>query len=120
MGEAVATTEASIHEIKASLDLLHGNLARIDTTQQQLMAQLGLLSDGVQESTRRHDEAARHLEALDHRVGSAAPTRDLSRGRPPSQEEDDADPGDHAPHGKATLRPAHVTWTGNAPGASWY
>jgi hypothetical protein len=118
MGEAVATTEASIHEIRASLDLLHGNLARIDTTQQQLMEQLGLLFDGVQESTRQHDEAARRLEALDHRVGSAVPTRDLSRGHPPSLEEDDADPGEHAPHGKTTLHPAHMTWTGNAPGAS--
>jgi hypothetical protein len=45
MGEAAATTEASlqelrvtteasIHELRASLDLLHGNVARIDTTQQ--------------------------------------------------------------------------------------
>jgi hypothetical protein len=27
-----ATTEASIHELRASLDLLHGNVACIDTT----------------------------------------------------------------------------------------
>jgi septal ring factor EnvC (AmiA/AmiB activator) len=78
MGEAVATTEASLNKIRASLDLLHGNLARIDTTQQQLKEQLGLLADGMQESTRRHDEAARRLEALDQRVGSAVPPRDLS------------------------------------------
>jgi hypothetical protein len=51
MGEAAATTEASIHELRASLDLLHSNIARIDTTQQQLAAQLGLIADGVREST---------------------------------------------------------------------
>jgi hypothetical protein len=28
-----ATTESSIHELRVSLDLLHGNMARIDTTQ---------------------------------------------------------------------------------------
>jgi hypothetical protein len=35
--ELRATTEASIHELRASLDLLHGNVSRIDTTQQQLL-----------------------------------------------------------------------------------
>jgi hypothetical protein len=34
MGEAVTSTEASLHELHASLDLLHGNVERIDTTQQ--------------------------------------------------------------------------------------
>jgi hypothetical protein len=100
-------------ELRASLDLLHGNITRIDTTQQQLVAQLGLIADGVQESTRRHDEAARRLETLDHRLGYVVPARDLSRGCPPSLEEDDADPDENAPHGKATLCPVHVTWTGN-------
>jgi hypothetical protein len=47
MAEAMTTTEASLHELRASLDLLHGNVARIDTTQQQLVAQLDLISEAV-------------------------------------------------------------------------
>jgi hypothetical protein len=45
-----ATTEGSIHELRASLDLLHGNVARIDTTQQQLLEQMGLDSAAVENS----------------------------------------------------------------------
>jgi hypothetical protein len=43
---------------------------------------------------------------------------DRDKGHPPSPEEDEADPAMRAHIGKATLRSAHVTWTGNTPGAS--
>jgi hypothetical protein len=49
MGEAVTITEAMIHELCASLDLLHGNIARIDINQQQLVTQVDLISAGVQD-----------------------------------------------------------------------
>jgi hypothetical protein len=32
MGEAQVTTEAAINELRASLDLLHGQVASMDTT----------------------------------------------------------------------------------------
>jgi hypothetical protein len=49
MGETAATTEASLKEIRYAVDLLHGRLAIIDTTQQLLVAQLGLISDAVKD-----------------------------------------------------------------------
>jgi phage shock protein A len=77
MGEAAATTEASlqelrttmeasIHELRASLDLLHGNVARIDTTWQQLLEQMGLVSAAVESSGKANDVVARQLAALEH------------------------------------------------------
>jgi hypothetical protein len=129
MGEAAATTEASlqelhttteasIQELRASLDLLHGNVARINTTQQQLMEQMGLISAAVENSTKANDAVARQLAALEHRLVNNTQPMDCDRGCPPSLEEADADPEAGVVTGKATLRPAHVKWTGNTPGAS--
>jgi phage shock protein A len=64
-----ATTESSIHELCASLDLLHGNMARIDTTQQQLWEQMGLVSTAVESSAKANDAVARQLG------GAGAPDR---------------------------------------------
>jgi hypothetical protein len=63
-----ATTEASIHELRASMDLLHGNMVRIDTTQQQLREQLGLISAAVESSAKANDAVARQLAALEHQI----------------------------------------------------
>jgi hypothetical protein len=129
MGEAAATTasslhdlrvttEASIHELRASLDLLHGNVARIDTMQQQLKEQMGLVSAAVESSAKANDAVARQLASLEQQITRTAQPLDRDSGRPPSPEEDDADPEMRGGVGKATLRAAHVTWTGNTPGAS--
>jgi hypothetical protein len=76
MGEAAATTatslhdlrvttEASIHELHASLDLLHGNVARIDTTQEQLKEQMALVSAAVESSAKANDVVTCQLAALE-------------------------------------------------------
>jgi hypothetical protein len=129
MGEAAATTatslhdlritmEASIHELRASLDLLHGNIARIDTTQQQLKEQMALASTAVESSAKANNAVARQLAALEQQIMRTSQPLDHDRGRPPSPEEDEADPEMHVGVGKAMVRSAHVTWTGNTPGAS--
>jgi hypothetical protein len=82
MGEAAASTEASlhdlrtttealIHELRASLDLLHGHVARIDTTQQQLLAQMGLVSVAVENSGKASEAVARQLAALENRIATS-------------------------------------------------
>jgi hypothetical protein len=113
MGEAAASTEAAIHELRASLDLLHGNVARIDTTQQQLVAQVDLMSAAVQDGVKTNTDTVRQLTALQDRLLAATQGIDRVHGRPPSPEEDDADPDQAVLAGKATLRPAQVTWTGD-------
>jgi hypothetical protein len=118
MGEAAASTEAAIHELRASLDLLHGNVARIDTTQQQLVAQVDLMSAAVQDGAKTNADTVRQLTALQDRLLAVTHGIDRVHGRPPSPEEDDADPDQAVLAGKATMRPAQVTWTGDTPGAS--
>jgi hypothetical protein len=49
VGEAAATTAASLTEIRAGLDLLHGQLACIDATQQQLVGQIDIIVAEVQD-----------------------------------------------------------------------
>jgi hypothetical protein len=116
--ELRATTETSIHELRASLNLLHGNVARIDTTQQQLLEQMGLVSAAVESSGKANEAVARQLAALENQIFNSNHSVDRDKGRSPSPEEDDADPAARAHIGKATLRAAHVTWTGNTAGAS--
>lgn len=118
MGEGTATTKASLTELRASLDLLHGRVAVIDTTQQSLVAQLGLIAGAVQEGAKIHADAARQLAALGNRLGLTSQAMERLRVRSPSQEEDDSDPADCVVVGKGTLRPTHVGWTGNTTGAS--
>jgi hypothetical protein len=59
MGEAMTSTEASLHELRASLDLMHGNVARIDTTQQQLVAQMDLISAAVENGAKTNADVVR-------------------------------------------------------------
>jgi hypothetical protein len=72
MGEAAISTEASFAELCANLDLLHGSVARIDTAQQYMAAQVGLISTAIQDSSKLHDTAARHFASLDHRLTELA------------------------------------------------
>ncbi|KAK1681148.1 hypothetical protein QYE76_041996 [Lolium multiflorum] len=118
MGEAAAVTEASLTEIRSSLDLLHGRVACMDTTQQQLVAQLGLIAAAVQDGAKLHNDAARQFSSLDARLAEITQGMERLRGRCPSPEEDDPDPGDCLVMGTGTLRTTRVTWTGDAPGAS--
>jgi hypothetical protein len=110
--------EATIHELHTSLDLLHGNIARIDINQQQLLVQVDLISVRVQDDAKTNADTVHQLTALQDHFDAATPGTVWAHGRTPSPEEDDADLDDIIIAGKATLRPAHVTWTGNSAGAS--
>jgi hypothetical protein len=79
---------------------------------------MGLVSATVESSGKANDAVARQLAALEHQLLNNNQPMDRDKGRPPSPEEDEADPAARAHIGKATLRSAHVTWTGNTPGAS--
>jgi hypothetical protein len=68
MGEAAAVTEASLNEVRSSLDLLHGRVACIDTTQQQLVAQIDIIATAVQDGARLHTDAARQFAVMDTRL----------------------------------------------------
>lgn len=83
MGEATTTTEASLAELRSSLDLLHGRVACIDTTQQQLVAQLGLIATAVQDGAKLHDDAARQFAALNSRLEAASQVMERLRVRSP-------------------------------------
>jgi hypothetical protein len=90
MGETAATTEASLKEIRSAVDLLHGRLAIIDTTQQLLVAQLGLISDAVKDGATKHADAARYFASLDERLTVSTQAMERLHVRLP--EEDDPDP----------------------------
>jgi hypothetical protein len=118
MEETAATTAAAINELRANLDLLHGRLACVDTTQQQMVAQLGLISTAVQDSAKLHTDAARQHAVMEERLETTVQALQRLRARSPSPEEDDPDPEERLITGKGTLQKTHVTWTGDTAGAS--
>jgi hypothetical protein len=118
MGEIAMTTEDSLKEIRSAVDLLHGRLAIIDTTEQSLVAQLGLISDAIKDGAVKHAEAVRYFASLDERLTASTQAMERLRVRLPEEDDPDPDAVGGAVQGKGTLRPAQVTWTGNSPGAS--
>jgi hypothetical protein len=116
MGEVAASTESALTEIRSAVDLMHGRVASMDTTQQSLVAQLDLISAAVQDGAKMHADAARHLAALDHRLAATAQAMERMQALYP--EEDDPDPEDGVVGGRGSLTTARASWTGNHPGAS--
>jgi hypothetical protein len=114
MGEAAATTATALTEIRSAVDLLHGSVSVMDTTQQSLVAQLNLIAVAVQEGAKANADAVRHLASLDQRVNNTSQA--LKRIQYSSPEEDDPDPVDSMVAGKGALHTTAATWTGNAPG----
>jgi hypothetical protein len=78
--ELRTTTEASIHELHASLVLLHGNVVHIDITQEQLMEQMGLVSAVVDNNAKANDVVARQLAALEYQLVNNTQPVDRDRG----------------------------------------
>jgi hypothetical protein len=111
-------TEASLAELRASLDLLHGRLACMDTTQQQQVELLELISTTVQDNANLHDGVVRQLATMEHCLDATMKALANLQVCSSSPEEDDADLEVCVVTGKGTLRPAQVTWTGNTVGAS--
>jgi hypothetical protein len=116
MGEAAATTATALTEIHSAVDLLHGRVSVMDTTQQSLVVQLNLITVAVQEGAKANADAVHHLASLDQRVNNTSQA--LKRIQYPSPEENDQDPVDSMVVGKGALHTTSATWTGNAPGAS--
>jgi hypothetical protein len=92
MGEAAATMGIALTEIRSAVDLLHGRVLVMDTTQQSLVAQLNLIAVAVQEGAKANADAVRHLASLDQRVNNTSHA--LKMIQYPSPEEDDPDPVD--------------------------
>jgi hypothetical protein len=115
MGEKADETAATLKQLQASLDLLHGVVGGVDTKQQQLRAQLDLQATAIADSTARHEDTAKILHALMVRLKIPEP----DPGDPGLQDEEEEperyeiDPADH---GKATHN--YSPWLGNTPGAS--
>jgi hypothetical protein len=61
MGEEAGITNTALTEIRSAVDLLHGRLAVIDTTQQSLMAQVNIMAEPVKDAPRLHVAHARAL-----------------------------------------------------------
>jgi hypothetical protein len=104
MGEAAATTSASLTEIRVGLDLLHGRVACIDTTQQQLVAQIDLIGATVQDDAELHADAARQFALLDARITAINQGMERLRARSPSLEEDVSNLDERRVTGTSTQR----------------
>jgi hypothetical protein len=63
-------------------------------------------------------DTVRQLAWLEQRCDSTTQAVERIHARSPSPEEDDPDLDEHVITGKGTLKPAHVTWTGDTPGVS--
>jgi hypothetical protein len=68
MGDVAETTAAAITELWQSLDLLHGRVASVDTTQQNLVAQMGLISDAVKAGSQMNLAATRQLTVIEDKL----------------------------------------------------
>ena len=103
MGETAAIAQAELSKIHSALDLLHGAVARIDTAQQQMRAQLDNQAEAVQESARLHDAMARALHKFTERLDTFDPDVHTAS----LQAEEDLDPEAEVIQGSGTttLRP---------------
>ncbi|CAM0957818.1 unnamed protein product [Alopecurus aequalis] len=113
MGETAATTEDSLAELRSSLDLLHGAVARIDTAQQQMRAQMDAQALAVQEGSRLQDATARTLAKLADRLDA----NERGCHSPASPEEDDPDPEVIQSSDTTVMHTVKPNWKGNTAGA---
>ena len=116
MSETAAAAQTEWAKIHSALDLLHGAVARIDTTQQQMRAQIDNQAEAVQESARLHDATTRALSKFTERLDAFDPGGQQS----PPHEEDELDPEAEVIQGSgnSTLHPIAPNWRGTTPGGS--
>ncbi|KAK1650696.1 hypothetical protein QYE76_068501 [Lolium multiflorum] len=110
MGEKADETAATLKQLQASLDLLHGVVGGVDTQQQQQRAQLDLQATAIADSTVKHEDTAKILHALMVRLKIPDPGLQVEEEEPEHYEIDPVG------HGKATHN--YVPWLGNTPGAT--
>ncbi|KAK1617156.1 hypothetical protein QYE76_022673 [Lolium multiflorum] len=94
MREVSATTATKLKEVRSAVDLLHGRMAVIDTTQQSLVAQLAIIAKAVKDGSLAQAENTRHFAAMERRLEETIATLARPHVPSPSREEDDADPVD--------------------------
>jgi hypothetical protein len=114
MGEAAEETRTTLDRLQSSLDLLHGVVARIDTTQKQMRVQQEHQAAAIDASAAKHDDTARILQSLLIKLNL------LDKGettRPPSD--------DHNPDssilinaGHSITQPTSPHWVGDTAGAT--
>ena len=116
MSETAALAQTELAKIHSALDLLHGAVARIDITQQQMRAQVDTQAEAAQESARLHDATARALNKFTERLDAFEPGF-IDK---PSRGEDDLDPECEVIQGSrnSTLRPITPNWRGNTEGGT--
>ncbi|KAK1607032.1 hypothetical protein QYE76_030705 [Lolium multiflorum] len=117
MGEAAASTTNELKEVRSAVDLLHGRLAVIDTTQQSLVAQMNIIAETVRDGSLAQAASTRQFAAMERRLDEAMATLAQLHKRSPSQEEDDADPDEVLVRGKSKVTPTHTTGMGDTAGA---
>ncbi|KAM0887617.1 hypothetical protein ACQ4PT_028880 [Festuca glaucescens] len=117
MGEVSATTATELKEVRSAVDLLHGRMAVIDTTQQSLVAQLAIIAEAVKDGSLAQAENTRHFAAMERRLEETIATLARPHVPSPSREEDDADPVDVVVTGHSKVSSTHVSWMGDSVGA---
>ncbi|KAK1678256.1 hypothetical protein QYE76_039104 [Lolium multiflorum] len=117
MGEKADETSATLKQLQASLDLLHGVVAGVDTQQQQLRAQLDLQATAIADSAVKHDDTAKILHALMVRL--KIPDPDPGEAEYHGEEEvEEHERGEVDTMGRGKTAHNHSRWLGNTPGAS--
>lgn len=99
--------------LQASLDILHGVVAGVDSTQQQMRVQQELQAAAIADGAIKHADTALILRAIMDKlqIGDGGG----SERRSPEEE---PDPGSQGARGHSTLEKTTSHWVGNTAGAS--
>jgi hypothetical protein len=116
MGKAAERTEGSLTAIRESLDLVHAQigsmdarLGLLDTTYQQVAAQLDPHSRAVSDHTRVMDAFERRQESMaQHLAATAEAVSRIVGYKLPSEVEEEDDGEQMRPAGKGILRPISI------------
>jgi hypothetical protein len=110
MTETAAETSAALKKLEASLDLLHGAVASVDSRTQQMRSQLDLQAAAIADSTDKHKDTAKILHALMVRLKIPDPD--------PGEDEADKELDHGSEREPADRGKAKQIWPGNTPGTS--
>lgn len=111
MGEVAEETRAMLDRLQSSLDLLHGVVAGIDTTQKQMRAQQEIQAAAIESGATKHDDTARILQSLLTKLNLLEPGEAARR---QAEEVDNI----IINTGDTTTQPASPHWVGDTAGAT--
>ncbi|KAK1693348.1 hypothetical protein QYE76_010045 [Lolium multiflorum] len=114
MGEAAEETRTTLDRLQSSLDLLHGVVAGIDTTQKQMRVQQEHQAAAIDASAAKHDDTARILQSLLIKLNL------LDKGETTSPPADNHNPDSSIliNAGHSITQPTSPHWVGNTAGAT--